>query len=110
MSDPIIVTNDQGVEQQPEKLEFYVYGDNSGIVEIRLANNVPFVLQNFIGIANFIRSQLRNEQGKIPTLPRFLQDLARMCEDSHTGLDTEPVAEEPVEETPGEQPDQQTLQ
>jgi hypothetical protein len=61
---------------------------------------VPFVLNNFMAVGDFIRRNLRDSDGKLPTLPAFLRDLADMAEDTNTGMNTEPPAEPEVEPNP----------
>lgn len=96
----IIATNDNGVEQAPAKREFYIYGDDAGINEIRFANDVPFVLNNFMAVGDFIRRNLRDDNGKMPTLAAFFRDLANMAEATNSGMDTEPPADPEVEPNP----------
>jgi hypothetical protein len=96
----VIVTNDNAVEQAPQKREFYIYGDDAGINEIRFANDVPFVLNNFMAVGDFIRRNLRDSDGKLPTLPTFLRDLADMAEATNSGMDTEPPPEAEVQAVP----------
>lgn len=77
----VIETNEHGVEQAKPKKEFYAYADESGIVEIRHSNDVEFTVQVVVGIANFIRGNLRDAlTGQPPTLPQFLRDLADISE------------------------------
>jgi hypothetical protein len=79
----IIVANENGVEQQAPKNEFYAYADDAGIAEVRISNDVPFALRVYLGIGNFIAGQLRNaDTQQPPTLPEFLRDLANMVEQS----------------------------
>lgn len=79
----IVVTNENGVEQQAPKNEFYAYADDAGIAEVRISNDVPFALRVYLGIGNFIAGQLRNaDTQQPPTLPEFLRDLANMVEGS----------------------------
>ena len=79
----VIQTNEQGVEQLPPKHEFYVFADDSGINEVRITNDVPFALQVYLGIGNFIAGQLRNaDTQQPPTLSEFLRDLANMVDAS----------------------------
>lgn len=79
----VIVTNEQGVEQQEPKKEFYVFADEAGLTEVRIANDVPFALNIYLGLGKFISDQLRNaETQQPPSLAEFLRDLANMVEQS----------------------------
>ena len=61
--------------------EFFVQADDHSIREIRMSDDVMYVMQVYAGIGNFIRSNLRNaETGTPPSLPQFLRDLANMTE------------------------------
>lgn len=92
----IIQTNEQGVEQQGPKQEFYAYADDAGIAEVRISNDVPFALQVYLGIGNFIAGQLRNaDTQQPPTLPEFLRDLANMVETSQAMAANDSTPPEP---------------
>jgi len=61
--------------------EFFVQADDVSIREIRMSDDVVYVMQVYAGIGNFIRGNLRTtETGEPPTLPQFLRDLANMTE------------------------------
>jgi hypothetical protein len=61
--------------------EFFVDADQVSIKEIRMSDDVLYVMQVYAGIGNFIRMNLRDETtGEPPTLPKFLRDLADMSE------------------------------
>jgi hypothetical protein len=61
--------------------EFFVDADHVSIKEIRMSDDVLYVMQVYAGIGNFIRMNLRDETtGEPPTLPKFLRDLADMSE------------------------------
>ena len=67
--------------EQDVKREFHVAADETGLVEVRVSNDVPFTLQVYLGVGGFIAGQLRNaDTGEPPTLPEFLRDLADMVE------------------------------
>jgi len=70
---------------QPDEVtpgrEFFVQADDVSIREIRMSDDVLYVMQVYAGIGNFIRGNLRNaETGQPPSLPEFLRDLANMTE------------------------------
>jgi hypothetical protein len=61
--------------------EFFVQADDVSIREIRMSDDVLYVMQVYAGIGNFIRGNLRvAETGQPPSLPQFLRDLANMTE------------------------------
>jgi len=61
--------------------EFFVQADDVSIREIRMSDDVLYVMQVYAGIGNFIRGNLRRaESGQPPSLPEFLRDLANMTE------------------------------
>lgn len=76
----IIIANDKGVEQQTPKKEFYVYADEAGISEIRMTNDVVFILSAFAAIAAFIASKLNDENGQPMTVGKFLSDMGQMTQ------------------------------
>ena len=99
MSYEIIIANDQGVEQMQQKMEFYCYSDETGMLEARFTLDFPFVLNNYLSLGNFIRQHMRNENGKIPTLPELLRDMANMTEAIGFGMETEPLPQPTVEQS-----------
>ena len=61
--------------------EFFVQADDISIREIRMSDDVLYVMQVYAGIGNFIRGNLINAAtGEPPSLPQFLRDLANMTE------------------------------
>lgn len=61
--------------------EFFVQADDLSIREIRMSDDVLYVMQVYAGIGNFIRANLLcAETGQPPSLPEFLRDLANMTE------------------------------
>lgn len=76
----IIIANDKSVEQQTPKKEFYVYADETGISEIRMTNDVAFILTAFATVASFIASRLKDENGQPMTVGKLLSDMGRMTQ------------------------------
>ena len=92
----VIVTNEQGVEQQEAKKEFYVFADEAGLTEVRIANDVPFALNIYLGLGKFISAQLRNANTQQPPkLPEFLRDLANMVEAAQAEAANDPAPPDP---------------
>lgn len=61
--------------------EFFVQADDVSIREIRMPDDVLYVMQVYAGIGNFIRGNLIDaETRQPPSLPQFLRDLANMTE------------------------------
>jgi hypothetical protein len=112
----IVEANERGVPQAAPKKEFYVYADDSGIAEIRHTNDVEYSLQVLMGIANFIRANLRNQlTGQPPSLPEFLRDMADIAERSAMLVvspeeSTGEAAVEPAPQPPLDLHNKETLQ
>jgi len=78
------------------KREFYVLANEAGIQDLQISNDVPYALNVYLGIGNFITSQLRNANTQQPpTLPEFLRDLANMVEVSQAEAANDPVTPGP---------------
>jgi hypothetical protein len=94
----IIIANDKGVEQQTPKKEFYVYADEAGISEIRMTNDVAFILTVFATVASFIASRLKGENDQPMTVGKFLSDMGQMTQAAVEQAQARCEAEKAIEE------------
>lgn len=94
----IIIANDNGVEQQTPKKEFYVYADEAGIYEIRMTHDVAFILTAFATVASFIASRLKDENGQPMTVGKLLGDMGRMTQAAVEQAQARREAEKTIEE------------
>lgn len=73
--------------------EFFVQADDVSIREIRMSDDVLYVMQVYAGIGNFIRGNLIDANtGQPPSLPQFLRDLANMTEDAEVAAAVQKAA------------------
>lgn len=68
----IIITNENGVEQQEVPAEFYVFAGPDGFNEIRMTKDVDFIIRTYVGLGEFITKHLNPPVG----LAKFFRDLA----------------------------------
>ena len=68
-------------------------------VRLQISNDVPFALNVYLGIGQFIAGQLRNANTQQPPkLPEFLRDLANMVETSQAMAANDGTLEPPEPE------------
>lgn len=98
MNEETIIADGSPAEEtiDANKREFYVLANETGIQDVQISNDVPYALNVYLGIGQFIAGQLRNANTQQPPkLPEFLRDLANMVEVAQAEAANDPAPPDP---------------